>query len=489
VLNPFQVSFTVKRYTYPKQYPEAEKTKWGEKLRIASARLSNARNVEDPKEIKISTKDYARLRGARDAAVKEWVTQSAADAVKTEVNLQHEQTRNESRVDHNLTRQEMRLGFHRIESGLEGKVQQAVEQSLKKLLPDQTTAAQLNSTVTTLTTAVTDLKAAQAKPRASSSSSAKAKAKAKSKAADAPPGDLPFDHVVIEASGDTPGDLVLGPKFNEVRPSKLKKEIKEKFKLSALPEEQLTEITDFVNRSRNNFKVHLFGRQTAPVTERPKLVYGIPESDGGLGIYSWGQVIEEYGRVEPAPAVIKRLVDWMSDHHGLEDDERFNHCMLTLHLNGSCGIPPHNDSAHSKDASKASENAAMIVDLSLGASRSFFLVPNELKNQTCLETVQESSIASLKMTHGSFLALEGEWNEKMKHCVPHEVGIDKPRVSIVFRRVDKRFLHPTESKERSFKDTEWKQLKRGKEDVQVRRQHEESAKAPERPSKRARTAE
>ena len=251
----------------------------------------------------------------------------------------------------------------------------------------------------------------------------------------------------------------------------VQQDIEANFKLTQLPDDLLAELTAFVNDHMGKFRVHRWLQYKNGVASRPKIVWAIGHSEhGGFGLYIWGQMKEDYGRMEEAPEIIVKLIKYMSELYG----EEFNHCMLTLHINGTCGIPPHPDKSFSKESKGRNETSSKIADISLGATRAFMLVPNDLKSNDTFETTQPHSVATLKMTHGTSLRMDASWNNLVKHCVPFEPEVTEPRISMVFRRVDKQFIHPTENLVRSFDQDDWHPLLNGeKQEVQLRRQTEE----------------
>ena len=276
-----------------------------------------------------------------------------------------------------------------------------------------------------------------------------------------------FSQVRIVPNDELPADVELGPHFETLDQS-TKQEIEASFKLQQLPPTLLSIVVDFVNANMRRFRIHKVARKQSDLDERPKLVFAVPHPDhGGFGLYTWGQAMEDYGRVEEPPEVIRRLLDHMSNLY----EEEFNHCMMTLHNNGNCGIPPHPDKSFSKESKGKNETASKLADISLGATRAFMLVPNSLDSNDSVENMEAQAVATLRMTHGTSLCMQASWNTLVKHCVPLDASVTAPRISMVFRRVDRRFIHPTENLERYAGSKEWKPLvNTKKEPVILRRQ-------------------
>jgi hypothetical protein len=276
---------------------------------------------------------------------------------------------------------------------------------------------------------------------------------------------IDFDQVRIIPTDELPGDVELGPNFTTLEKS-LQDDIQANFKLERVPPDLLDEVVEFMNLNMNRFRIHKVARKQSDLDERPKLVFAIPHPDhGGYGLYTWGQAKEDYGRVEEAPDVIIRLINYMSDLY----DEQFNHCMMTLHVDGLCGIPPHPDKSFSKESKGKNETASKLADISLGATRSFMLVPNALGSNDLVDNMKAQSVATLNMTHGTSLCMQAPWNTLVTHCVPLDPSVTSPRISMVFRRVDRRFIHPTENSERAWKSNEWKAILNAKKQAVILR--------------------
>jgi hypothetical protein len=209
-----------------------------------------------------------------------------------------------------------------------------------------------------------------------------------------------------------------------------------------LPEELLRGLEVYVKGLLPKFQTQIFARKGKPLEERPKIVVAKPDPrHKGLGIYYWGQEVEEWGMIEEAPEVLSKLMDFMSKEY----EEKFNHLILTLYRNGHHGIGPHRDKSHSYKNKTAYENIATIADLSLGATREFRLLNSE-----------RGGLASLQMTHGSHFAISGKLNVAVWHEVPRQPEVTGARISMVFRRVDNKILHPTNDLFREPGDKAWK---------------------------------
>jgi hypothetical protein len=234
----------------------------------------------------------------------------------------------------------------------------------------------------------------------------------------------------------------------------------------------LANVETFVKGLLPKFQPHMFARSKKALTERPKIVVGIPHPDhGGLGIYKWGQPVEDYGMIEAAPEELSELFEYMSKEYG----EEFNHLIMTLYKSGADGIAPHSDKSFSRGNKGRCETSSIIADLSIGATRTFRFVTPGKEGRKC--------IASLDLTHGSHFAFKGALNGAVEHEVPRQPEVTAARISMVFRRVDKEFIHATDDLYYDPKDGDWKQWKKNLGIVrQFRRQYVFSEKPAEEPA-------
>ena len=95
----------------------------------------------------------------------------------------------------------------------------------------------------------------------------------------------------------------------------------------------------------------------------------------------------------------------------------FNGCLLNYYIDGSSYISYHND--NEKDMIEDS----VIVSLSLGATRKFYLKNNETKE-----------VNQLIHNEGEILVMEPLTQKEWKHSVPKEMKVKEPRISLTFRR-------------------------------------------------------
>ena len=236
------------------------------------------------------------------------------------------------------------------------------------------------------------------------------------------------------------------------------------WRVNSLPPQLLQRLMEFVNKAIPHCQVLKHGRFKIAVTTRPKLSFVVPQIDGALGHYWWQQVAEDYGQVEPMPRLLQEVLLFYNDLY----KQKWNHIMITLHRDGTCGIPPHQDKSHSKDSHGAVEDAAPLLDLSLGAVRQFVVLHAEGGDSE--EDLDKRAICKFTMEHNSALFLPAFVNAECFHHVPLLPGA-LPRCSVLLRKVDKKFIHPTEARVRNWAG-EWTDLVTGKDKtpVEVRRQ-------------------
>jgi len=122
----------------------------------------------------------------------------------------------------------------------------------------------------------------------------------------------------------------------------------------------------------------------------------------------------------------KRALPWTTELLALKSiteektGETFNSCLLNLYHNGDEGMAWHSD------AEKALKKNGAIGSLSFGAERKF-----AFKHKTTKETV------SLILEHGSLLVMKGPTQANWLHRLPPTKRINKPRINLTFRTIDK----------------------------------------------------
>lgn len=95
----------------------------------------------------------------------------------------------------------------------------------------------------------------------------------------------------------------------------------------------------------------------------------------------------------------------------------FNGCLLNLYEDGEASISAH------KDNEKDMDENAIIISLSLGATRSFVF-----KNTVSSEKIK------LSVCNGDILIMNNNCQKDWEHSIPKELKIKEPRISLTFRK-------------------------------------------------------
>ena len=120
----------------------------------------------------------------------------------------------------------------------------------------------------------------------------------------------------------------------------------------------------------------------------------------------------------------KQAREWTTELRALRElaqtftGSTFNSCLLNLYHNGEEGLGWHSDNEDT-----LVKNGA-IASLSLGAERKFVF-----KHRKTKESV------SIRLEHGSLLAMKGETQSHWAHSLPKTVKVTEPRISLTFRRM------------------------------------------------------
>ena len=291
---------------------------------------------------------------------------------------------------------------------------------------------------------------------------AKGKAKAKAKAGASPSSFLAEPQPAQLIPSDTPlAEVIHGPCWSSLSPKG--HEDLESLNPKLLPQHLLDALTVFAQQHLNDVQAHTMARTKKPLESRPKLVWGIKDSaHQGYALYIWKQALQDYGRIGDPPKLISDLMTFMSGECG----EAFNHCIFQVYSSGAAGIGPHQDKAFTAESTGAVENSTTkICDLSIGAVRTFMVLTADCPESEDAEALKDFCVASLAMTHGSYMTISGKCNSFFKHAVPLDPTVSAVRCSLVFRKVSKWFVHPVNDEIRSSKDREWKALKNTKGEI------------------------
>ena len=173
---------------------------------------------------------------------------------------------------------------------------------------------------------------------------------------------------------------------------------------------------------------------------RPKLVFGLAREDGALPLYVWNQEVRDRGLIAPCPDFLMPFLAVVQQKFG----EEYNHIMVTYHDSGMLGyIPPHSDKrfSHETDDRCISECRSTLVDLSLGETRTFYILKKSAGNLKGVQAVTETCllphmVARFSMTSGSVVVIRGPDNQNFLHAVPLEPDVFGLRISVLFRAVN-----------------------------------------------------
>ena len=170
---------------------------------------------------------------------------------------------------------------------------------------------------------------------------------------------------------------------------------------------------------------------------RPKLIFADPNEDGEYPLYRWGQEKLSYDRVEPIPAPVRAVMDYIEERFGAKT----NLAMATYYKNGADHyIPAHQDKRVTVASEGAVETASQIFNIALGAARPFVIT-----TLSCLGKAERADMEILEefpMSPGDLYVLAGDVNARFGHAVPKDPSITELRVSWVFRNVDAAFVNP-----------------------------------------------
>ena len=145
---------------------------------------------------------------------------------------------------------------------------------------------------------------------------------------------------------------------------------------------------------------------------RPKLVFADPNEDGEYPLYRWGQEKLSYDRVEPIPAPVRAVMDYIEERFGAKT----NLAMATYYKNGTDHyIPAHQDKRETVASQGAVETASQIFNIALGAVRPFVIT-----TLSCLGRAERADMEILEefpMSPGDLYVLEGDVDARFGHAV------------------------------------------------------------------------
>ena len=111
-----------------------------------------------------------------------------------------------------------------------------------------------------------------------------------------------------------------------------------------------------------------------PVKSRPKINWGIKNNDGYWPLYKWGQIAEDYGRIEDMPPQIQHVAEAIEQRFG-HPPGYLNSALGTFHSNGA----DHFIAAHQDKGVWPDETP--IYNLSFGVARPSLICDLKSKGQ------------------------------------------------------------------------------------------------------------
>ena len=246
---------------------------------------------------------------------------------------------------------------------------------------------------------------------------------------------------LLPAATDTPQQLQVGARRMQSKPFGCG--TSRYFPAYLTPEQE----QDMLEWCRNDVRFQIYnctGQQRVkggePRLKAPKAEFYLLDGRGRRPHYKWAQLNTFDHAGEPMPPILKALCTQLNTDFSLEDDDRFNHCLIICNeqsgsdKNAHCA-PPHADKIQK----------GFFVDVSLGYPREFQLI----------DAKSDKVAASKKLASGSLAYITADDNGRLvqgskrdtgeskvqgtryKHAVPVDTDQprDQPRFSIVFRPI------------------------------------------------------
>ena len=196
----------------------------------------------------------------------------------------------------------------------------------------------------------------------------------------------------------------------------------------------LTELEPYVVKDAR------FGK---PVKSRPKINFGIANEFGEYPLYSWGQAVADYSRIQPMPSPVRALGARIEEAFGHQPGY-LNQALATFYWNGlEQYIPQHQDKAVDKMSGKIESNSN-IYNVAFGAVRPFIFTTLAALGKTLGKDKEIDShiVREFPMTAGSLIVLSPTLNTALAHGVPKDSSVTDLRISLVFRHCDRNWVKP-----------------------------------------------
>ena len=180
-----------------------------------------------------------------------------------------------------------------------------------------------------------------------------------------------------------------------------------------------------------------------PVKSRPKINFGIANEFGEYPLYSWGQAVADYSRIQPMPSPVRALGARIEEAFGHQPGY-LNQALATFYWNGlEQHIPQHQDKAVDKLSGKIESNSN-IYNVAFGAVRPFIFTTLAALGKTLGKDKEIDShiVREFPMTAGSLIVLSPTLNTALAHGVPKDSSVTDLRISLVFRHCDRNWVKP-----------------------------------------------
>ena len=189
----------------------------------------------------------------------------------------------------------------------------------------------------------------------------------------------------------------------------------------------LREQTPYIHRYNEAWRV--------PVKSRPSIFWGLKNSDGYWPLYKWGQIQEDFGRIDDMPPQMQLLARMIEERFG-HPRGYLNSALATFYGNGTDNyIAAHHDKGVWSDQTP-------IYNISFGAVRPFLIC--DLKSLGQKERRKLNVLQEFPMHPGDLMVLPHEVNTKYSHCIPRDPKVTDLRISIGFRRLTKHWIRESE---------------------------------------------
>ena len=177
-----------------------------------------------------------------------------------------------------------------------------------------------------------------------------------------------------------------------------------------------------------------------PRLKAPKAEFYLLDERGRRPHYKWAQLNDFDHAGEPMPPIMKALCAQLNTDFGLEDDDRFNHCLIICNEQSGSDKDAHCAPPHADKIQKG-----FFVDVSLGYPREFQLIDAKSDKVAASQKLASGSLAYIAADDNGRL-VQGSKRDtgeskvqgtRYKHAVPVDTDQprDQPRFSIVFRPI------------------------------------------------------